>query len=119
MTEQRAAYEAATIEAMHAQAAPVAPEPPDMEYTPITAPLPRLVRREELDAAKARIATLEAKLAAVPVDAVRRLRAHLSDGGDYSIVRADGEKMWIGDALALGSLFEAIDKWLDQSEAHL
>ena len=69
MTEQRAAYEAATIEAMHAQAAPVAPEPPDMEYTPITAPLPRLVRREELDAAKAEIehlradnATLRAKL---------------------------------------------------------
>ena len=92
---------------------------PDLEYTPIPDPLPRLVRREELDAAKARIATLEAKLAAVPVDAVRRLRAYLSDGGDYSIVRADGEKMWIRDALALGSLFEAIDKWLDRSEAHL
>ena len=115
MPTNTAAHEAATIEAMHTQAAPVAPDGDDYTY----ARLPALVRREELDAAKARIATLEAKLAAVPVDAVRRLRAHLSDGGDYSIVRADGEKMWIGDALALGSLFEAIDKWLDQSEAHL
>ena len=52
VTETRAAYEAAIIEAMHTQAAPVAPEPPDLEYTPITAPLPRLVRREELDAAR-------------------------------------------------------------------
>ena len=56
MTEQRAAYEAATIEAMHAQAAPVAP---DLEYTPIPDPLPRLVRREELDAMRARVAELE------------------------------------------------------------
>lgn len=59
VTETRAAYEAAIIEAMHTQAAPVAPEPPDLEYTPITAPLPALVRREELDAARARVAELE------------------------------------------------------------
>ena len=59
VTETRAAYEAAIIEAMHTQAAPVAPEPPDLEYTPIPDPLPRLVRREELDAARARVAELE------------------------------------------------------------
>ena len=29
---------------------------PDLEYTPISDPLPRLVRREELDAAKADLA---------------------------------------------------------------
>ena len=56
VTETRAAYEAAIIEAMHTQAAPVAPEPPDLEYTPISAPLPQMVRREELDAAKADLA---------------------------------------------------------------
>ena len=76
---QRAAYEAATIEAMHtgdyaaltAYACTVADvdDAPDLEYTPVTAPLPQLVRREELDAAKAEIehlradnATLRAKL---------------------------------------------------------
>ena len=69
MTEQRAAYEAATIEAMHAQAAPVAPEPPDMEYTPITAPLPRLVRRDETGPPR-RIAGLPAELVRPPVAAV-------------------------------------------------
>ena len=29
---------------------------PDLEYTPISAPLPQMVRREELDAAKADLA---------------------------------------------------------------
>ena len=46
MTETRAAYEAATLEAMHTGDYTA----PDMEYTPIPDPLPRLVRREELDA---------------------------------------------------------------------
>ncbi len=60
----------------------------------------------------------EAKLAAVPVEALRQLRTHLSNDGDYSITRTDGEQMWIGDSLVLGSLFEKIDAWLaQQSEA--
>ena len=65
VTETRAAYEAATLEAMHTGDYTA----PDLEYTPISDPLPRLVRREELDAARAEIehlradnATLRAKL---------------------------------------------------------
>ena len=61
MTETRAAYEAATLEAMHtgdyaaltAYARTVAdvdgePEPPDLEYTPITAPLPAVADAAEV-----------------------------------------------------------------------
>lgn len=79
--EQMEQMEAATIAAMHEQRAPV-----DLEYTPITAPLPELVRpaevealREEysrlyimwenamqsLRAERARIAELEAQLSLV------------------------------------------------------
>ena len=54
MTKNAAAYEAAIIESMHTGWAA-----PDLEYTPITDPLPALVRREELDAARARVADLE------------------------------------------------------------
>ena len=45
MTEQHAA-EAATIEAMHTGV--YAPEAPDLEYTPITEPLPAVVSAAEL-----------------------------------------------------------------------
>ena len=58
MTEQRAAYEAATIEAMHtgdyaaltAYACTVADvdDAPDLEYTPITAPLPAVADAAEV-----------------------------------------------------------------------
>ena len=54
MTKNAAAYEAAIIESMHTGWAA-----PDLEYTPITDPLPALVRREELDAMRARVAELE------------------------------------------------------------
>ena len=49
MPTNRSAHEAAIIESMHTQAAPSAL---DLEYTPVTDPLPALVRREELDAAR-------------------------------------------------------------------
>ena len=61
MTENRAAHEAATLEAMHtgdyaaltAYARTIAdvddaPEPPDLEYTPITAPLPAVADAAEV-----------------------------------------------------------------------
>lgn len=57
------------------------------------------------------------RLDAVPVDALHKLRAHLSTDGDYSIRRTDGEPMWIGETIMLGSVFEAIDKWLDAPQA--
>ena len=66
VTETRAAYEAATLEAMHTGDYTA----PDLEYTPISDPLPRLVRREELDAARAEIEHLRADNA--------RLRAELN-----------------------------------------
>lgn len=65
-------------------------------------------RRALLERAEA----AEAALTAVPVEALRQLRTHLSDDGDYSITRTDREQMWIGDSLVLGSLFEKIDAWL-------
>ena len=52
MSTNTAAHEAATIEAMHTGDYTA----PDLEYTPISAPLPQMVRREELDAAKADLA---------------------------------------------------------------
>ena len=55
MPTNPAAHEAATIEAMHTQAAPVAPDGDDYTY----ARLPALVRREELDAMRARVTELE------------------------------------------------------------
>ena len=117
MTENRAAYEAATLEAMHtgdyaaltAYARTIAdvddaPEPPDLEYTPITAPLPELVRPADVaalreEAARLRminerlarenmtlselaadrwrvIAELKGRLSIVPVGAIRRYFEH-------------------------------------------
>ena len=55
MPTNRAAHEAAIIESMHTGDYTA----PDLEYTPIPDPLPELVRREELDAARARVAELE------------------------------------------------------------
>ena len=48
-------HEAATIAAMHEQAAP-----PDLEYTPIADRLPELVRASEIADLRARVAELEA-----------------------------------------------------------
>lgn len=72
---------------------------------------------KSLDEVVAERDELRAKLAAVPVDAIRKLRAHLSTDGEYSIRRSDGESMFIGETIMLGSLFEAIDKWLDAPQA--
>lgn len=60
---------------------------------------------------------LRAKLDAVPVGAITKLRAHLSTDGDYSIRRTDGASMWIGETIMLGNVFESIDKWLDVPQA--
>ena len=59
---------------------------------------------------------LQAQLAAVPVDAITKLRTHLSEDGDYSICREDGEKLFIGELIAFGSLFDTIDAWLDAEQ---
>ena len=55
MPTNSAAHEAAIIESMHTGDYTA----PDLEYTPIPDPLPRLVRREELDAMRSRVAELE------------------------------------------------------------
>ena len=68
---------------------------------------------KELDTVVVERDELRAKLNAVPVDAIRQLRAHLSTDGEYSIKRSDGESIFIGEAIMFGNLFEAIDKWLD------
>ena len=57
MTKNAAAYEAAIIESMHTGWAA-----PDLEYTPITAPLPELVRPAEVAALRQRVVELEAAL---------------------------------------------------------
>lgn len=74
MTKNAAAYEAAIIEAMHTGWAA-----PDLEYTPITAPLPQMVRREELDAAKADLAVCAEVL---------RWVANVLRGGDFPMTAA-------------------------------
>ena len=65
----------------------------------------------------AEVRRLRAKHDAVPVEAVRKLRANLSTDGEYSIRRSDGDSMFIGETIMLGTLFEAIDKWLDTQAA--
>ena len=57
MPTNRAAHEAAIIESMHTGWAA-----PDLEYTPISDPLPQLVRREELDAMRGDLAACAAML---------------------------------------------------------
>ena len=67
--EQR---EAELIEGMHTGWANGSA--PDLEYTPISAPLPQMVRREELDAAKADLAVCAEVL---------RWVANVLRGGDF------------------------------------
>ena len=70
MPTNPAAHEAATLEAMHTGDYTA----PDLEYTPISAPLPQMVRREELDAAKADLAVCAEVL---------RWVANVLRGGDF------------------------------------
>ena len=65
--------EAELIARMHTEWASGAP---DLEYTPITAPLPELVRAEDVAALRARVAELERQLDAVPVEAILRYLDH-------------------------------------------
>ena len=80
MPTNTAAREAATIESMHTGDYTA----PDLEYTPIPDPLPRLVRREELDAARSERDSLgiECALLRAERDQLRadnaRLRAELN-----------------------------------------
>jgi len=75
MSTNTAAHEAATIEAMHTGDYSA----PDLEYTPISAPLPQMVRREELDAAKADLAVCAEVL---------RWVANVLRGGDFPMTAA-------------------------------
>lgn len=93
MTEPRAAYEAATIEAMHtgdyaaltAYACTVADvdDAPDLEYTPITAPLPAVADAAEVAELRGRIAELESERRTV-----RGLLTAFLHSDDTSAVRA-------------------------------
>lgn len=56
---------------------------------------------------------LEKRQNAVPVDALRKLRQMLSDEGEYSILRDDGEPMELGEILMTGIVLEEIDTWLN------
>jgi len=47
------------------------------------------------------------------IEALCKLRALLSDEGEYCIRRSDGEGMGLGEAIMLGDIFDAIAKWLD------
>ena len=108
MTETRAAYEAATLEAMHtgdyaaltAYARTVAdvdgePEPPDLEYTPITAPLPAVVDAAEVAELRARIAELEAWIAAVPLDAIHDVVNMYDKLESRQIIREWQKAYWV------------------------
>ena len=106
MTEQRAAYEAATIEAMHAQAAPVAP---DLEYTPIADKLPELVRPAEVAALREEAARLRminerlarenmtlSELAADRWRVIAELKGRLADT-QLEVTRERNNCAWIGE----------------------
>jgi hypothetical protein len=86
----------------------------DYTYQPIQTTAQMQARIRDLEA---QLNAANAKLDAVPVDAIIKLRTHLSDDGKYSICREDGEKMFIGETIMLGDLFAAIDTWLDAPQA--
>jgi hypothetical protein len=50
------------------------------------------------------------------VDAIKELRKNLSSDGEYSIFRKDREAMPIWDVIALGNIFEKIDKSINELE---
>ena len=75
MTDEQHAAEAATVEAMHTGDYSA----PDLEYTPIPDPLPAVVRREELDAARADLAVCAEVL---------RWVANVLRGGDFPMTAA-------------------------------
>ena len=43
---------------------------------------------------------------------VALLKEHLGPEGNYSIHRADGETMWLGETFIIGNIFEALDALL-------
>ncbi len=61
-------------------------------------------------------AELRAKLDAVPVDAITKLRTHLSVDGEYSICREDYGILSARELVMFDSFFVAVDAWLDVLE---
>ena len=123
MTENRAAHEAATIEAMHtgdyaaltAYARTIAdvddaPEPPDLEYTPITTKLPPVTGevaalREQITqlhcdysgqiaTLELRVRELEAWIAAVPLDAIHDVVNMYDELESRQIIREWQKAFW-------------------------
>ena len=87
MTETSAAYEAATLEAMHTGDYTA----PDVEYAPSPDPLPRLVRREELDAMRGErdSLTIECALLRAERDQLRGIRDTLEAERNAATARAE------------------------------
>lgn len=95
--------EAELIARMHTEWASGAP---DLEYTPITDPLPAVVRAEEVAALRARVAELERQLDAVPVDAIRRYFEHSDAYRDVRNGKYEPEQGLLD--------CQSIAEWLDQ-----
>ena len=55
----------------------------------------------------------ELTIQAEAVEALRKLRALLSDDGEYAVHRSDGEGMCLGELITIGDIFATVDKWLD------
>lgn len=47
------------------------------------------------------------------VEVIADLKCHTSGDGEYTFTRVDGTKMWIGDQLLLGEIFERGEKVID------
>jgi len=66
--------------------------------------------KKQLEYLRADLATASAEYAAL-IEQVKKLKHHLS-AGDYSISRADGGAMFIGETLMFDEIFEKIDKMI-------
>ena len=95
MTETRAAYEAVTLEAMHTGDYTA----PDLEYTPISAPLPQMVRREELEAMRGERDSLriECALLRAERDQLRGIRDTLEAERNAANARAEAAEARVAE----------------------
>lgn len=76
--------------------------------------------REAAAAMESELESIRAELDAVKaqrdeaVSVIADLKCHTSGEGEYTFVRVDGGKMWIGDGLILGEIFERGEKLVNQ-----
>lgn len=50
------------------------------------------------------------------VGKILELKKHLGPTGEYALCRSDGEKLWLGEVLMFGLIFEGLDELYEDLE---